>query len=94
MRRWLAEKKELEEREQTFDGSSFVTKVFRISKATYEWLEEHGNLSATCLHPPEDFGFYALSVEAMVEDDDRWNGWHWLHDDLLNSGLLPHEFRV
>lgn len=92
MGRWLVEKKELEEREETFDGL-FVTKVFRISKNTFEWLEEHGNLSATHLHPPDDYGFYALSVEAAMEGE-RWAGLWWLHDDLLNSGMNPDVFGI
>lgn len=92
MARWLREIEELEEQEETFDGL-FVTKVFRVSQSTFEWLEDHASLAAVMAHPAGELAeFPTLSVEAEVYPDEGWNGWSWLHDELSMAGMNPEEF--
>ena len=86
----LKEQKEKRETQTEFDGTKTQTRFFKVSKATYEWLEEHGCLSATAL-----CGNDILSVAAFFEDwgsGEQWNGWNYLHDDFLNSGMCPADY--
>lgn len=90
--RLLRELSELEERETDHrfeDGITNVTRFFRVSQATYAALVEWGGYAAVLPFAFGELGhFYAISVAAF-EEDGRWNGWDWLHDELLGAGLEP-----
>jgi len=83
MARRLRELTELRETEEGFDGFVSETRFFRVSRATYEWLQEHGTLAAISLCDDR-----VISVTAELTDTG-WNGWHWLHDEMVSSGMNP-----
>ena len=83
MSRWCREVTEMRET----DGN-LETRFFHISKATAEWLLEHGTLAAIMVCPPEDYGFWAISAEGTLEAD-RWTGWDWMWDEFSSAGMNP-----
>lgn len=90
MTRWLSEQREMRDTETELDGTTTETRYFRVSRATYEWLQEHGCLAAISLCDWMDDTI--ISVAAFVDVDGRWNGWHWIHDELANSGMNPDKY--
>lgn len=98
--RWLRENRDLREVTSGFDGARFETRFFRVSKETFEWLEEHGSLAAICLHVGSEIGepgyWISVAAEVYLSDDGTfqagWNGWSWLHDEFKMAGLNPRDF--
>jgi len=94
MARRLVEMPALEEREPVTipDGpAESVTKVFRVSHATYLAFEQAlESTAAVTAMPPTVYGFPAISVCAL-EENGVWNGWSWLHDECFAAGLDPAE---
>lgn len=90
--RLLRELPELEERQHDAlmeEGVVNVTRFFQVSRATYAALVDWGGYAAICPFARDELGdFYAISVAAF-EEEGRWNGWDWLHDELLEAGLPP-----
>lgn len=87
MTRRLRELVELRETEEGLDGFINEVRFFRVSKDTYKWLEEHGQLAAINLC--DWMKDTVISVSAELDPDIGWGGWHWLHDEMLDSGMNP-----
>ena len=76
-----------EERETWEDGTASVTRHFHVSRET--WAAFHGFCGATVAR----WGFCVPVITvAAFEEDGRWNGWGWLHDEMLAVGLVPEEY--
>jgi hypothetical protein len=87
MARLLRELPEMTEQDRDeWQDFTSETRFFKVSKETYSWLEEHGQLAAVSL-----CGDQTISVTAEL-DGDRWGGWNWMHDEFINSGLNPRDF--
>lgn len=67
------------------DGEA-ETHFFRVSQVTAEAIRQSLSVSA-CQYA--DTGM--ISVSALVEDD-RWNGFDWMHDEFLSAGLDPLDY--
>jgi hypothetical protein len=76
-----------EGRETWQDGTVNVTRLFRVSRETWEAFKDYcGCTTALWGHAVP-----VISVAAFVEDG-RWNGWGWLHDEMQLVGLDPEEY--
>lgn len=66
-----------------------ITKVFRISKTTYDCLTEHGPHNAMLLFKENEHHF--ISVPAL-EIAGEWDGWRVMGEGFNSAGIDPDEF--
>ena len=79
-----------EERETWPDGTIVATKFFKVSRAT---RDSFGPFSGGATLARWGYECPQISVSAF-EEDGSWNGWGWLHDEMIDAGLDPTQFRM
>jgi len=89
--RKLREIPELEIREEIDETTTDVTKFFHVSQETMEAFGD-GSVAVIPARVNEDTGISVSALEEYKGRISKWNGWAWLHDEMIEVGLVPLEY--